>query len=156
MSQAISAFFRAARHSTKASYSSKTRLWPTQLPLLRPGAHCSRKLSSLIIPRDSRSQKLWFRNPTSIGAVRPCSHRMKMYLGDQDMESSVDVTKGREVLPTNVKPIHYDLTLEPNFEKFTYEGTVIIEYVPCRGEPPLRGSCWRELEADHRWNVAWK
>lgn len=42
---------------------------------------------------------------------------------------SMDVTKGREVLPTNVKPLHYDLTLEPNFEKFTYEGTVIIEYV---------------------------
>ena len=37
--------------------------------------------------------------------------------------------QGREVLPTNVKPVHYDLTLEPNFEKFTYEGTVSIEYV---------------------------
>lgn len=35
----------------------------------------------------------------------------------------------REVLPTNVKPQHYDLTLEPNFETFTYEGTVLIEYV---------------------------
>ncbi|KAJ9258791.1 hypothetical protein DTO195F2_5176 [Paecilomyces variotii] len=34
---------------------------------------------------------------------------------------------GREVLPTNVKPLHYDLTLEPDFEKFTYEGTVIID-----------------------------
>ena len=45
------------------------------------------------------------------------------------MSGSMDVTKGREVLPKNVKPIHYDLTLEPDFEKFTYEGTVIIEYV---------------------------
>ncbi|PGH04639.1 hypothetical protein AJ79_07036 [Helicocarpus griseus UAMH5409] len=34
---------------------------------------------------------------------------------------------GREVLPTNVKPLHYDLTLEPDFEKFTYEGTAIID-----------------------------
>lgn len=42
----------------------------------------------------------------------------------------MDVSKGREVLPTNVKPMHYDLTLEPDFEKFTYEGTVVIEYVP--------------------------
>lgn len=25
--------------------------------------------------------------------------------------------------------MHYDLTLEPNFEKFTYDGTVVIEYV---------------------------
>lgn len=36
---------------------------------------------------------------------------------------------GREVLPTNVKPLHYDVTLEPDFEKFTYGGTVVIEYV---------------------------
>ena len=36
-------------------------------------------------------------------------------------------TSAREVLPTNVKPMHYDLTLEPNFDKFTFEGTVIIE-----------------------------
>ncbi|KAI9818054.1 MAG: Aminopeptidase 2 mitochondrial [Pycnora praestabilis] len=40
---------------------------------------------------------------------------------------SMDVTQGREVLPTNVKPLHYDLTLEPDFEKFTYEGTVTID-----------------------------
>ncbi|KAL8952418.1 MAG: hypothetical protein Q9222_001653, partial [Ikaeria aurantiellina] len=41
--------------------------------------------------------------------------------------ASMDVSKGREVLPTNVKPTHYDLTLEPNFEKFTYEGKVVID-----------------------------
>ena len=39
----------------------------------------------------------------------------------------MDIANGREVLPTNVKPLHYDLTLEPNFEKFNYEGTVVIE-----------------------------
>ena len=33
----------------------------------------------------------------------------------------------REVLPTNVKPVHYDLTLEPNFEKFTFAGSVTIQ-----------------------------
>ena len=42
---------------------------------------------------------------------------------------AMDVSRGREVLPTNVKPLHYDLTLEPNFENFSYEGTVKIEYV---------------------------
>lgn len=36
-------------------------------------------------------------------------------------------TVPREVLPTNVKPRHYDLTLEPDFEKFTYEGTVVTD-----------------------------
>lgn len=40
---------------------------------------------------------------------------------------SVDATHGRELLPANVIPRHYDLTLEPDFEKFTYEGTVIID-----------------------------
>ena len=34
---------------------------------------------------------------------------------------------GREVLPTNVKPLHYDLLLEPNFETFKYHGEVTID-----------------------------
>lgn len=41
---------------------------------------------------------------------------------------SATIAGAREVLPTNVKPVHYDLTLEPNFEDFTYEGKVVIEY----------------------------
>ncbi|KAJ9300543.1 hypothetical protein DTO271G3_1707 [Paecilomyces variotii] len=44
-----------------------------------------------------------------------------------EVPSSSTTVPGREVLPTNVKPLHYDLTLEPDFEKFTYEGTVIID-----------------------------
>ncbi|KAK5110845.1 hypothetical protein LTR62_005556 [Meristemomyces frigidus] len=39
----------------------------------------------------------------------------------------MDITAGREVLPKNVKPLHYDLTLEPNLESFKYNGTVTIE-----------------------------
>ena len=42
-------------------------------------------------------------------------------------DSSMDIAAGREVLPKNVKPLHYDLTLEPNFETFKYDGTVSIE-----------------------------
>lgn len=41
--------------------------------------------------------------------------------------SVVDIAAGREILPANVKPIHYHLTLEPDFEKFTFDGTVVIE-----------------------------
>jgi aminopeptidase 2 len=41
--------------------------------------------------------------------------------------SATDISHGRQVLPTNVKPIHYDLTLEPDFEIFRYEGKVVIE-----------------------------
>jgi aminopeptidase 2 len=41
--------------------------------------------------------------------------------------AGMDVTKGREILPANVIPKHYDLTLEPDFKKLTYEGTVVID-----------------------------
>ncbi len=62
--------------------------------------------------------------------IRHCSHRRAMCRKNADIPGgSVDVEANREVLPTNVKPLHYDLTLEPNFEKFSYEGTVVIEYV---------------------------
>ena len=47
----------------------------------------------------------------------------------ENLSGSTDVTRSREVLPKNVKPIHYDLTLEPDFVKFKYQGTVVTEYV---------------------------
>lgn len=46
-----------------------------------------------------------------------------------DASGAVDLAMGREVLPKNVKPLHYHLKLEPNFEKFTFEGEVSIEFV---------------------------
>jgi aminopeptidase 2 len=58
---------------------------------------------------------------------RYCSYRRMCGTRRGEASGSTNV-QGREVLPTNVKPQHYDLTLEPNFEKFTYEGTVTIEY----------------------------
>lgn len=33
----------------------------------------------------------------------------------------------REVLPTNVKPVRYDLTLEPHFDSFTFSGSLTID-----------------------------
>jgi len=48
---------------------------------------------------------------------------------DADTPGSViDITAGREILPANVKPQNYHLTLEPDLETFTFEGTVVIEY----------------------------
>lgn len=52
---------------------------------------------------------------------------------------SIDVTRGRVLLPNNVKPLHYDLTLEPDFKNFTYEGTVVIEYVHSKVGGNLKG-----------------
>ena len=40
---------------------------------------------------------------------------------------AMDISKGREILPASVIPKHYDLTLEPDFKKFTFDGTVIID-----------------------------
>lgn len=48
---------------------------------------------------------------------------------DLDASGGVDITQGREVLPKNVKPTNYSLELEPDLEKFTFEGTVAITYV---------------------------
>ncbi|CEJ55612.1 Aminopeptidase 2 [Penicillium brasilianum] len=45
----------------------------------------------------------------------------------RDEPSGSTNVQGREVLPTNVKPLHYDLTLEPDFETFKYNGTVTID-----------------------------
>ena len=67
-----------------------------------------------------------------LSSVRYCSYQRTMrkhHFGTDVTSSSIDVSKGREVLPKNVKPIHYDLTLEPNLETFEYEGKVVIEYV---------------------------
>ncbi|KAI4167566.1 MAG: hypothetical protein LQ343_007105 [Gyalolechia ehrenbergii] len=51
-----------------------------------------------------------------------------MCRGKDDISGGgMDASKGREVLPTNVKPLHYDLILEPDFGKFTYEGKVVID-----------------------------
>ncbi|KAL2216786.1 aminopeptidase [Thermoascus aurantiacus ATCC 26904] len=58
---------------------------------------------------------------------RYCSYRRMCRSRLADAPSGVTNVQGREVLPTNVKPLHYDLTLEPNFDNFTYEGTVIID-----------------------------
>lgn len=43
------------------------------------------------------------------------------------MSGGVNNIHGRELLPSNVIPRHYDLTLEPNFANLTFDGTVIID-----------------------------
>jgi aminopeptidase 2 len=48
--------------------------------------------------------------------------------GEGEAEAGgMDLTKGREILPANIIPRHYDITLEPNFKNLTYEGQVIID-----------------------------
>ncbi|EPE27699.1 Metalloproteases (zincins), catalytic [Glarea lozoyensis ATCC 20868] len=48
--------------------------------------------------------------------------------GGQDVAAAgLDVTHGREILPGNVIPRHYDITLEPDFKTLTYNGTILID-----------------------------
>ncbi|KAL9083473.1 MAG: hypothetical protein Q9159_005768 [Coniocarpon cinnabarinum] len=49
-----------------------------------------------------------------------------MFLRD-DTDGAMSATQGREILPSNVKPTHYALTLEPDLVKHTYTGTVVID-----------------------------
>jgi aminopeptidase 2 len=51
----------------------------------------------------------------------------KLHGGGEVEPSGLDISKGREILPANVIPKHYDLVLEPDFTKFTYKGTVVID-----------------------------
>lgn len=47
--------------------------------------------------------------------------------GADNVEGSMDVTQGREVLPKHIKPTHYQVELEPKFDDFTFVGKLSIE-----------------------------
>jgi aminopeptidase 2 len=36
-------------------------------------------------------------------------------------------TSGRQLLPDNVKPVHYDVTITPNFDTFEFTGTLAVK-----------------------------
>lgn len=78
-------------------------------------------------PRLNNTQKSLQAISLQVQPIRLCSQRRIACRADVDSEANMDISKGREVLPTNVKPLHYNLTLEPDFAKFSYEGTVVIE-----------------------------
>ena len=57
------------------------------------------------------------------------------------------------VLPDNVRPIHYDLTLTPNFDDFTFTGEVDITLRMESGVTEIMLNC-AEIEI-HRASVSW-
>jgi aminopeptidase 2 len=50
----------------------------------------------------------------------------KTYGEREGVDGKIDVVSRREILPGNVIPRDYDLTLEPDFSELTYKGHVVI------------------------------
>src|ERR1700710_484353 len=114
---------KSATQRFPATYPSYTRVDTPRLQYR--SFHC---LNESFVPRQHISKRLT--HPCSRvtrprvspfqSTVRHCSHQRGMCrnMGADAADANMDISKGREVLPKNVKPLHYDLTLEPNFETF--------------------------------------
>ena len=57
------------------------------------------------------------------------------------------------VLPDNVRPVHYDLTLTPNFDDFTFDGEVDVTVSMEPGTSEIMLNC-AEIEI-HSATVSW-
>ena len=57
------------------------------------------------------------------------------------------------VLPDNVRPVHYDLTLTPNFDDFTFDGEVDVTVSMEPGTTEIMLNC-SEIEI-HSATVGW-
>ncbi|KAM0212747.1 hypothetical protein ACHAQI_004704 [Fusarium lateritium] len=125
----ISSRARASSHPSASSLTTLSRpLHTSQLRSFLSSSFTKASLSRSTPPRLLRDSKVTS-SFVHRQQQRNCSCRRAMYRNGSDVASaSLDVRRGREVLPKNVKPLHYDLTLEPNFETFKYEGTVIIDF----------------------------
>jgi hypothetical protein len=91
-------------------------------PTSSPPTNCSELLRLSQTPRLLRTHSL---RPRTFARNCSCA-RMRNYLSDE-ISGRVDITQGREVLPTNIRPTHYDLELEPDFKDFIFNGVVSIE-----------------------------
>ncbi|KAK1776597.1 peptidase family M1-domain-containing protein [Copromyces sp. CBS 386.78] len=85
--------------------------------------------ASPLTPRQRLSAARSVRPRRNQTPVRYCSyrnHKMCRTHAQADVASGVNI-QGRELLPTNVIPRHYHITLEPDFQKLTFDGTVVID-----------------------------
>lgn len=102
--------------TTRSYFSSSTRIRNTYTPQV----HLPSRPTAISNTKNLRASTINI-------SKRHCSHRKAMYR--EEMVGGLAAAQGgREILPTNVKPTHYNLTLEPDLEEFTYQGTVKIEY----------------------------
>lgn len=101
---------------------------PLSLSFLNPSSTSSLSTTTPSTTSYPATNRLSRRSPLSHTSKRYCSYRRMCGTRRAEELSGSTTIQGREVLPTNVKPVHYDLTLEPDFERFTYDGSVVIEY----------------------------
>ncbi|OXV08639.1 hypothetical protein Egran_03598 [Elaphomyces granulatus] len=103
-------------------------LTPSQVPhsVVRR-LHVLRSPLSPVFSSSRHSTPRFAAVPFRSASKRYCSYRKMCRSRHAGLSGSTNITHGREVLPTNVKPLHYDLTLEPDLEKLTYEGVVVID-----------------------------
>ncbi|TID29521.1 hypothetical protein CANINC_001916 [Pichia inconspicua] len=107
--------------------------WVKPIQTIRAMAHLSVAASQLhglatrpnfALPDNASNRHLF---PSSFKRFHHfCNHRNtidKMCMNG----SLVGVSESRQVLPTNVKPLHYDLKLEPLFDTFKFNGEVKID-----------------------------
>jgi len=100
---------------------------PSARTTCSPSAPCTIPASSTFSSYTTRST---IPTRTILVQRRHCSYQRNMcrqHFGTDVAESHIDVSKGREVLPKNVNPLHYRITLEPNLETFEFDGQVDIE-----------------------------
>jgi hypothetical protein len=118
---------RSSRHQ----YDIIPRAYPRQFLCPSPSFR-SYSCRSSTSTRISTSSTATRRPRLAVEQRRHCSYQRTMcrqYGFTDAVASNVDVSKGREVLPKNVRPTHYRLTLEPDLENFEFDGLVEIEYV---------------------------
>lgn len=60
----------------------------------------------------------FFTKPSQTKMTSACAHNPASHLR---------LRPDRDVLPTNVVPMKYDLTIKPDMDNFTFEGKVLIE-----------------------------
>ncbi|KAH8700271.1 aminopeptidase [Talaromyces proteolyticus] len=113
-------------------YSANSPVHATARPSLlrgfsRPLSSSLSRPSRIAAPAPASRSRQTVPTPLAQFSKRHCSYRRMCHARHADEPSGSTLVHGRVVLPTNVKPVHYDLTLEPDFENFTYEGTVVVD-----------------------------
>lgn len=116
----------AERSKAFNQFANKRRLSCVSTPFLQ---HSSNSTTTALTTKSLFPSRYERKQAAPRPQLRYCSYQRNMckHFGADGSGSAIDITSGREVLPTNVKPLHYHLTLEPNLETFEYTGKVVIE-----------------------------